>query len=415
MVKKKLNGTQKKQGSAKKSSKKKVSRRKSKSSRKKSRKKSTPKKTHSSKKSRHKGISDDDEPSRKRKSSDWKGKSSKKKKKLSKGKKNKPICWKHAHRNLDEPKHRHPATSVDCLDSGISATSRMTKKVKKPKCYRIGGLMNMLWWYNVPDEMQSYKGIYKPEKIDVSYTGRDEVKRCLKAMEREKREIQRQGLWTERKHGMFWGILNTREFCQNKYWLKDEFHRSGQFKAAAKEAEELISFTAADNMGVRNELPYYYLLADELQKCFDFIVYWTNYEVCEWPSWDGVEKGCDIEAEFDDQKLENLHHAVCMTFLKYRLYNRERSKSHLKEQMEICFKRALELNISIWDCYINHKKHLANGLPSMSSPGTIQEAILSVNCGLPLYLSEAGFEDWVRSHIEAVMATDDIVNDPVMW
>ena len=262
----------------------------------------------------------------------------------------------------------------------------------------------------------------------------------------------------EEEAGHFWGILETRPYCRARYGLAeailelaDEKKQSFIYEKALAHNMELLRLIHSDNMGIRYEVPFVFLMLNRDEDCYNFLKWWgtidphgrynwgdppeskegdwlylTDQDLLENPLkfinmmelqvlaaflWtrmrivsryrlmEAVEKQIKSAVLSKDKELRCLLHIL--PSLEKTVLGKYQSKSSLKIQEEI-MKQLLEAiemcNKTFLPALINPEPLLSCQPPSVYSRGSSSEAYIAVKQSLGMFSSISIAKDVIKDY-----------------
>lgn len=140
--------------------------------------------------------------------------------------------------------------------------------------------------------------------------------------------------------GMFWGILETREYMRARYALVNALQAVDNRYSVQTQLDHLMDMLRlcrGDNMGVRSVVPGLLMRLNRDQECYDFVKWWStirsdydyDYGDMKQPYLNIRNANAFEDVEFISKALPDLSHTAAMVLIKIKMI------SDL-EQMEKC-------------------------------------------------------------------------------
>ncbi|KAL8344121.1 hypothetical protein RB601_004578 [Gaeumannomyces tritici] len=130
--------------------------------------------------------------------------------------------------------------------------------------------------------------------------------------------------------GMFWGILDTRDYMRARFAAADallKINNVDAVQASLDHLTDMLRLCRSDNLGVRDTVPFLMLRLGQEQECYDFIKWWAATAQQGHYDWaDTSAPHLDIRNAnpFEDVDIipvgGDLAHLVALTLLKIRLF-----------------------------------------------------------------------------------------------
>lgn len=130
--------------------------------------------------------------------------------------------------------------------------------------------------------------------------------------------------------GIFWGILETREYMRARFALADALGKINTRTSVQAQVEHLLDMLRlcrSDNMGVRNIVPFLLLRVNRDQQCYDFLKWWHTTGDDHQYDWSNTQlpyldtRDADVFECVDIfcRRPFSLSHTVAVTLLKIKL------------------------------------------------------------------------------------------------
>ncbi|KAI1109829.1 hypothetical protein F5Y14DRAFT_431230 [Nemania sp. NC0429] len=233
--------------------------------------------------------------------------------------------------------------------------------------------------------------------------------------------------------GNFWGLLDTRDYMRARFAAADALLQVDTVKAVQKALhhfQDMLRLCRSDNLGVRDIVPGLLLRLDREQECYDFLKWWAavddEHHYNGRYDWGDVSlpyldiRGADaFEAVDAFASGLSLSQLIILALLKLRLYldiegydpqyldfespwppppthfmrpvgeiARKKVRTitaagvpaiseSLKKQYQALFRMVHKKNPHFWEALVDASEDPPS-LPSMYSPGSVEEAILGV-------------------------------------
>ncbi|KAI0408731.1 hypothetical protein F4802DRAFT_548839 [Xylaria palmicola] len=134
----------------------------------------------------------------------------------------------------------------------------------------------------------------------------------------------------ETEAGLFWGLLNTRDYMRARYALVRQLTGLGTLDGVREALEHLLDMLRlcrSDNMGLRSIVPAVMLRLDHDQECYDFMKWWATCDPDGRYNWGDMTlpyldiSGADVleDPGFFLRKYPDLNHLVALLLLNLKL------------------------------------------------------------------------------------------------
>lgn len=249
----------------------------------------------------------------------------------------------------------------------------------------------------------------------------------------------------ETQVGRFWGIYETRPYMRARAAAIDALMKIGTKRAVGEALADVLDclrLCRSDNLGLRDRAPAMFLRLGKVQECYDFVKWWATCDPHGTYDWGDMElpylsiEGADMAEDLPFGEYDSLSHVAGAAMVKFILVDaitsamavdgfnlpaeaRERIKQflpvsdfvervtnpaatvrRLKTQLKRCFQLVTKANANFWPGLVNPASLLSLPPPQYFSRGDTNEARMTLEDMLPLWMEVDGAMAYVRSELK---------------